>query len=120
MDSQYGWSDSPAFQHIYPPHNPDFPNTPNEPQFLDDIPHEDLSAFELGHRSPEPSSNILHDEPNSTSMAAPPRTASRRSKYKGLDWDEHKPKIKELYLDEDRSLSETMRIMKEAYSFNAS
>ena len=48
------------------------------------------------------------------------RTTSRRSKYRNLDWDGAKARIKELYLDEDRTLQETMRIMKEAHSFDAS
>jgi hypothetical protein len=53
-------------------------------------------------------------------MSAPPRVASRRSRYHDLNWEEHKGKIKELYLEEDRTLQDTMRIMREAYSFDAS
>ena len=44
----------------------------------------------------------------------------RRSRYSNLNWDEAKAKIRTLYLIENRSLQETMRIMKEAHSFDAS
>ncbi|KAL8860637.1 MAG: hypothetical protein Q9178_002990 [Gyalolechia marmorata] len=46
--------------------------------------------------------------------------ASRRARSEHLDWNEYKNKIKMLYLDQNKSLSETMEAMSKQYSFNAS
>ena len=37
-----------------------------------------------------------------------------------LDWNAHKDKIRELYVEQNNSLPETMEAMKELYSFDAS
>ena len=42
---------------------------------------------------------------------------SSRSKYGNLDWDSYKEEIRSLYLEENQSLNNTMRIMKERHSF---
>ncbi|KAL8839145.1 MAG: hypothetical protein Q9176_004648 [Flavoplaca citrina] len=46
--------------------------------------------------------------------------ASRRAKSEHLDWNEYKDTIKKLYIDQNKSLLETMKAMSEQYSFNAS
>ena len=46
-----------------------------------------------------------------------PKLVSGRSKYGKLDWDSYKEEIRSLYLDENQNLADTMRIMKEKYSF---
>lgn len=47
-------------------------------------------------------------------------TAPRRSRYGTLDWESHKSLLQSLYLTENKTLNETMRIMKDEHSFNAS
>ena len=46
--------------------------------------------------------------------------SSCRARNEQLDWDAHKDMIKKLYLDQNKSLSETMEAMKEQHSFHAS
>jgi hypothetical protein len=57
----------------------------------------------------------------SSLISAPqkPTTASNRLKYRNLDWDANKAEIIRLYLEDDRSLQETMCIMKEIHGFEA-
>ena len=43
-----------------------------------------------------------------------------RGRGERLDWNAHKDIIKKLYIDQNRSLPETMEAMKERYSFDAS
>lgn len=50
----------------------------------------------------------------------PPNGGSRRSRYGTLDWEKHKSPIKKLYMDENKSLKDTMEIMKEEHGFEAS
>lgn len=45
---------------------------------------------------------------------------SRRARSEHLDWNAYKDTIKELYIDQNKSLPETMAVMNEQYSFNAS
>ncbi len=47
-------------------------------------------------------------------------TTPRRSRYGILDWESHKSPLKRLYLTENKTLNETMKIMKDEHSFNAS
>ncbi|KAI1130526.1 hypothetical protein F5Y10DRAFT_235429 [Nemania abortiva] len=44
----------------------------------------------------------------------------KRTKYRHLHWDAHKNEIRELYLDQDCTLKDTMEIMANTRSFNAS
>jgi len=44
----------------------------------------------------------------------------RRAKYAHLDWNAHKTSIKSLYMDQGKTLSETMESMNSRFSFNAS
>lgn len=56
-----------------------------------------------------------------TVVRAQPETASsRRAKSQHLDWDTHKHTIKSFYIDQNKSLPETMQAMDEQYSFKAS
>ncbi|CAH0049043.1 unnamed protein product [Clonostachys solani] len=45
---------------------------------------------------------------------------SRRNKYGRLDWDGHRDVLKKYYLTENKTLPETMEIMKSQYGFEAS
>ena len=53
-------------------------------------------------------------------VAVRPHPAPRRAKSQHLDWDTHKPTIKSFYIDQNKSLLETMQAMDEQYSFKAS
>jgi hypothetical protein len=44
-------------------------------------------------------------------------SAGRTNRFTAAQWNEHKAKIKHLFLDEDKSLDETMRIMEEEHGF---
>ncbi|KAL9010743.1 MAG: hypothetical protein Q9173_004349 [Seirophora scorigena] len=46
--------------------------------------------------------------------------SSRRARSGHLDWSAHKDTIKELYLDQNMTLAQTMKAMNEQYSFDAS
>jgi hypothetical protein len=56
----------------------------------------------------------------SIAKAPPEIGSSRRAKYEHLDWNAHKAAIQSLYLDQNKSLSETMESMKNLHSFDAS
>jgi hypothetical protein len=60
-----------------------------------------------------------HHEP-AQDIQEQPKTSLRRSKYGNLDWDRYKEQIRELYLDDNKSLDDTMRTMEEKHSFTAS
>ena len=45
-----------------------------------------------------------------------PKPVSRRSKYGNLDWEPYKKELRDLYLEDNKSLDDTMRIMKEKHS----
>ena len=54
-------------------------------------------------------------------VIAQPKTAfSRRAKGEQLDWNAHKDAIRSLYIDQNKSLSDTMRDMENHHSFKAS
>ncbi|KAE9362678.1 hypothetical protein N431DRAFT_433670 [Stipitochalara longipes BDJ] len=44
--------------------------------------------------------------------------AGRTNRFTAAQWNEHKAEIKRLFLDEDKSLDETMRIMEEEHGFS--
>lgn len=48
------------------------------------------------------------------------RQSTRRTRYGPADWKVHRPQIKKLYIDEDRSLEYTMNIMSESFGFHPS
>ncbi|KAI4254099.1 MAG: hypothetical protein LQ352_003291 [Teloschistes flavicans] len=96
-------SDSPAFQPSY--HDP-FTTMENKAQ--------PSSEISMGNNETE-----LHSAPSirGAQMDARP---TRRARSDRLDWDACKDTIKELYIDQNKSLSETMAVMRKEYSFNAS
>ncbi|RYP62306.1 hypothetical protein DL771_009791 [Monosporascus sp. 5C6A] len=67
----------------------------------------------------------MSDTGNEAQVLRPPRGAQTkprapRARYGHLDWDAHKDTIKRLYMDEDKTLADTMEIMKRVHSFEAS
>ncbi|RYP63797.1 hypothetical protein DL770_009297 [Monosporascus sp. CRB-9-2] len=67
----------------------------------------------------------MADADNEVRVLRPPRGAQTRpraprARYGHLDWDAHKDTIKSLYMDEDKTLADTMEIMKREHSFEAS
>jgi hypothetical protein len=82
------------------------------------------SAVNSSH-GPRPSStdSIMNDlEPASHASAIVEGIlpAPRRPRYEDLDWDGNRQTLYKLYIQEDRTLTETMRIMKQDYKFEAS
>ena len=76
---------------------------------------------------PQPENDTLMEDAEAQEQAtlaaarAQPRTTSSRpAKSQQLDWKTHKPAIKRLYIDQNKSLPETMQAMDEQYSFKAS
>ncbi|KAF5654111.1 rhomboid family [Fusarium sp. NRRL 25303] len=61
----------------------------------------------------------VNELPNTTA-SAPANRPGRRRKYDNLDWESHREVLKQLYLDDNNTLAETMAKMKEKYSFVAS
>ncbi|KAF5705093.1 rhomboid family [Fusarium mundagurra] len=61
----------------------------------------------------------VNELPN-TAASIPANRPGRRRKYDNLDWESHRAVLKQLYLDENKTLAETMAKMKERYSFVAS
>lgn len=134
---EYDWNVSSSFGQIYPL-NPHFENQPSveSAPFSADPAHESLRNAALagprglnkfdGAQNLEQSleglsgDSITVQQNLAASSTAPRRRPARRSKYHDLDWDEYKAKIKELYLEDDRPLRETIRIMKDTFSFDAS
>ena len=55
--------------------------------------------------------------PEHRQIEAPVAQPTRATRYKTKEWELHKAKIKELFMDEDKSLDDTMKIMKEEFSF---
>lgn len=78
---------------------------------------EPWSAFSYDGATRDSDASRRHPSLQTTN---PTKTPSRRSKYGSLDWGGHQSVLKRLYLDENNSLLETMQIMKEQHSFNAS
>lgn len=56
--------------------------------------------------------------PEHRRLEAPPQHLTRARKFKSSEWDLHKGRIKELFMDDDKSLDDTMRIIDEEFSFN--
>lgn len=46
------------------------------------------------------------------------QASARGHRFKSSQWESYKAKIKELFMDEDKSLDETMRTMEQDFSFN--
>ncbi|KAJ4325083.1 hypothetical protein N0V84_003626 [Fusarium piperis] len=74
-----------------------------------------------------PAHNASDDSPNSDEAIAPTRTESSMQlgapsapkRYAlPIDWDQHKEKIRQLYLDEDKTLAKVMEIMTRDHGHN--
>lgn len=70
-----------------------------------------------------PISRILHAQDvelssSSAQMARGPR--GKRRKYDDLDWDAQQPSLRQLYMIDNKTLAETMKIMEERHAFVAS
>lgn len=141
----FQWGVSSSFQDLYPSPNTGFSNlqdgTPGaEAQYPINSEHGSLrNAFEddlegsgqfegplnnAEQNTQAPQNSLprqsIPTEENPVESTSRSRIPARRSKLQDLDWGKHKTKIQELYLTEDRTLEDTMRIMKEAYFFNPS
>lgn len=65
--------------------------------------------------------NIAEEQPAPSAMRAQTETASsRRGKRELVDWNAHKATIRSLYIDQNKTLSETIEAMDKFYSFKAS
>ncbi|CAH0047389.1 unnamed protein product [Clonostachys solani] len=93
------------------------------------IDHNSLCPEESIYHRPEAmlnSNELAHDvfpppyPSQSGTASSSPRQTSQRNKYCHLDWDAQHETLKRLYLTENKTLSETMRLMKDSYGFNAS
>lgn len=83
----------------------------------------------IGSTRPPPQAMYMNDGPSKsthTARSAVPTTYStattvgRRNISKSLDWEGHKPQIKQIYLDNDDTLPQTMRYMESYFDFKAS
>ncbi|KAK8131642.1 hypothetical protein PG984_008080 [Apiospora sp. TS-2023a] len=124
----FNWN-SPRSSRIY-----DFPNSFEIGQNVHRV--SGTSRNDAPYRGPEGSATCnanqsavdlpMEDAPSMQSPSgAAPGTAlqtstNRRSKYQHLDWNANKAKIKQLYLDGENTLADTMKIMKDVHSFTAS
>lgn len=90
-------------------------NASNSIQALD-VSMSGVDLADQGNGGPQAHSS---DISVSGEKATQPR-AQGRSKYSNLDWDAHKPTVKALYIDQDMSLAETMKVMEKNFSFRAS
>jgi Clr5 domain len=93
-------------------------------QFFNPVPNQpnDLAT----HHTSSADAMILDDQPteeNTGRLASIPESSerpSKRSKYRHLDWDGNQDRLRQLYLEEGKSLTETMQIMKNEHGFDAS
>ena len=75
-----------------------------------DVPHLQSEDLEMAEDT-----DALHQPP--AGHQDTPKPVSRRSKYGNLDWEPYKEEMRQLYLEDNQSLDDTMRIMKERHSF---
>ncbi|KAI0535673.1 hypothetical protein GGR58DRAFT_504073 [Xylaria digitata] len=73
----------------------------------------------------QPSNDVVMLDFNFTGPSDPGpssrgQQARKRARYARLDWNAHKTEIRKLYLDQNHTLKETMEIMANTHSFNAS
>ncbi|KAH7169989.1 hypothetical protein EDB81DRAFT_150522 [Dactylonectria macrodidyma] len=72
------------------------------------------------HAGPTADQPPSGDPQVSSALQADVAPGSRRSKYGNLDWERHKPQLQQIYLKDNNSLAETMKIMRTQHSFEAS
>jgi hypothetical protein len=68
---------------------------------------------------------VVNDVPHSNGDAVLSQTSkepqtARRTRYSSADWEGYKPHIKRLYIEEDRSLEDTMKTMSQNFGFHPS
>ena len=86
-----------------------------EPRIPNDISSPTVDMFSV-----PPSQNVLPAESQDVSVPAPAfatTTGRTRSLGAGAEWSRHKDTIRQLYIEENRSLKITMEIMKEEHGF---
>ena len=86
------------------------------------------SPFQIGSASDFPPNNDISMEGYEVeeqsapldAIAQPETRSSRRTKGEQLDWNAYKNAIRSLYMDQNKTLSETMEAMENVHSFKAS
>lgn len=86
------------------------------------------SSYQLGMSSDLPpiddssmNADEVEEQPAPLDAIARPKTrSSHRAKREHLDWNAYKDAIWSLYVDQNKTLSETMEAMDNVYSFKAS
>ncbi|KAJ3535651.1 hypothetical protein NM208_g7047 [Fusarium decemcellulare] len=95
-------------------------NGPSESSFHPATINRQLGAMDQGIDGPQgpsaPGTGFLGAEVEQATTA----NTRKRSKYNHLNWNAQKAELKRLYMDQDKSLPETMQIMKDEHSFEAS
>lgn len=57
---------------------------------------------------------------SSVAISSQARVLGKRRRYDNLDWNAHQDELRQLYLLENKTLDETMKVMEEKHSFIAS
>ncbi|KAM0277130.1 hypothetical protein ACHAO9_012640 [Fusarium lateritium] len=97
-------------------------NAPDQPYFPS---HPGIAGVSQApaHAAEEPNPTVpegyANEQPNAAASTQANRPGRRR-RYDNLDWESHREVLKQLYLDDNNTLSETMARMEERYSFVAS
>lgn len=114
--SAYAWNSTPTGQDNQ--HFQFLPYTPSEPSnhqaVVHMVPARPPSDVAIPQHRVAESSIASHAELGESN------TKRKRRKYDNLDWDAHQQELKNLYLLQNKTLEETMHIMKERHSFDAS
>lgn len=91
-----------------------FTNLPPQPAISNRHP---LSPIVVNNcQPPPPPPTDQSSKPNRVPQKAQP-SPSRPIRFSSLQWDCHREKIKKLFMDDDKSLDETMKFMEENCSF---
>ncbi|KAH8694492.1 hypothetical protein BGZ61DRAFT_588458 [Ilyonectria robusta] len=124
VDNHFGPSEGDWHsQYPYSQHTGDFALTPSElpgpseptiTRTSRDEPHDPSTSAVLAPSIPIE----LWERHQNDVNASPDRP--RRAKYENLDWERHEAVLRSLYIDKNKSLADTMKIMEQQHSFNAS
>ncbi|KPM45639.1 hypothetical protein AK830_g910 [Neonectria ditissima] len=115
---RFGWSPQNDFLH-----GGDFERPMDTPILRNPIPESPAMNHDRSHDDGPSTQPVSQPPPApvaSTVAQAVPTGPKRRSRYRQLNWNRQKARLKTVYLDENKSLAETMQIMKNEYSFDAS
>jgi len=140
-EGTYLWRDQAHQDHpqvspyqMHPPRGPaaniPFPITP----FSNDLGPQTGPTVFFNSQSSVPSGEFLQRtgpsppsvQPQVEEPTPPPNRPRRKQQnlqhphYEEIEWKKHRPKIKELYIDKNLSLKETMKIMLDDFAFNPS